>query len=151
MAIPKTIDGAKVLLQIGNGASPTEQFSVPCGLTGTTISFSGSAQEEAVHDCDTPEAAAWVYRQIDSLSMTVSGTGLVDTSNLQATLYAWWSSGAAKNCRVKIDVTGANGGGQWAGSFVCTSLSVTGERKQRSTVEIEIQSNGPLTWTAATP
>lgn len=150
MAIPKTIDGAKVLIQIGDGASPTEAFAVPCGLTGATVSFAASAQEEAVHDCAAPENAAWVYRQVDSLSMSVSGTGLVDTSNLESVLYTWWASGASKNCRVKIDTTGANGGGYWAGSFVCTSLSVTGERKQRSTVEIEIQSNGPLTWTDAT-
>jgi predicted secreted protein len=149
MAKPKTLQGQKLLVQLGDDATPTEAFTAVCGINEATVEFSASVQEANVHDCATPDDPAWVERDVDGLSCMISGAGLADTGTFESVLFVWWSSGDPKNIRFKLDTTLANGGGYFSGSFVCTKLSLTGTRKQRSTFDIEMMSNGAVTWTDA--
>jgi predicted secreted protein len=148
MTKPNTTSGSKLLVQVGDGASPTEVFSAPCGLKTKGISFAADTSSTIVEDCDDPDAAAWVERMVRSLSSTVTGSGLLA---LQA-LPIWrgfFFGGVAKNCRVKVDEPLARNGGHFAGGYVCTKFDVTGQVKEKVQVSIELQSDGVVSWVPA--
>jgi predicted secreted protein len=149
MAFPKTLQGHKILIQIGDGATPTEAFAAYCGMVNANLSFTSSVQENAVPDCADPAAPMWLERSVDTLGVTISGDGTLDTKDALPAWWEWFTSAEAKNIRVKVDAAPADGGGYWAGSFVLTSLELGGQRKQNSTISVEFQSNGVVTWTDA--
>lgn len=144
MAKPTTVTGAKLLIQIGDGADP-EVFAAPCGLNTKGINFGKETNDVTVPDCSDPEAPAWVERIATSLSAGVSGSGLLAQEAL-ATWRGFFLDTDGKNCRIKID--GA-GWGHWAGNFICTTFNVTGEDGDKIQVEIELQSNGEVAWVDA--
>lgn len=45
--------------QFGDGGSPTELFSEPCGITGRSRNFSINTQSDDLPDCDDPNAVAF--------------------------------------------------------------------------------------------
>lgn len=147
MAKVKTMVGEKLLIQIGDGATPTEGFSHPCLINADRgIQISSDTIDALVPDCDDPSAVAWKEVFKDGISIQVSGGGLLDTASLE-TYFNWMNADTAKNVRIKFDVTGANGGGYIAGAFKLTSFNVSGSRKNNSTVEIALMSHGVCTWT----
>jgi predicted secreted protein len=147
VAKPTTLSAAKLLIQLGDGASP-EVFSAPCGLITKGINFSAEASDTLVPDCDDPDLPSWIERQIRSLSAGISGSGVLATAAFPI-WQAYFFSGAAKNARVKIDTTLANNGGHFAGSFVLTSFNITGELGDKIQVEIEMASDGEVVWVPA--
>jgi predicted secreted protein len=149
MALAKVSKFSEFLLKIGDGASP-EVFSAPCGLTSRSFDLTASTNDQTVPDCSDDDLAAWTARAIDALSGTISGSGVMDRTSL-ADYRTWFLSTLPKNCRIQIVATGANGGGYFEGSFLLTKLTLGGERGQKATVEIELQSDGAITWTAAVP
>jgi hypothetical protein len=45
--------------QFGNGATPTEVFSEPCGITGRSRNFTINTQSDDLPDCDDPNAVTF--------------------------------------------------------------------------------------------
>lgn len=148
MTAVKTLPGDSLLIQIGDGATPTETFAHDCMINGTrTFALGGDVTDIIVPDCDTPTNAGWKQRFIDGLSGDISGEGIVHTSSI-ATFNTWLTSNTAKNVRVKADVSGALGGGYWSGAYKLQTFSMTGEHKGLTTVSIQLVSHGELTFTA---
>lgn len=146
MAQVKTLVGEKLLIQIETAPNSTI-FAHPCMINAERgIEFSSETNEFVVPDCDNPSAPGWKELFKDGMSAQVSGGGMLHTTDLEA-YFTWMNSDDAKNVRVKIDVPGANGGGYIAGAMKLTSLSISGPRKANTTVDITIQSHGPMTWT----
>jgi predicted secreted protein len=144
----KTLNGEKLLIQIGDGANP-ETFAHDCLVnTERGIVFTADTQDFTVPNCLSPSDPAWKEVIKDGLSAAVNGAGMVHTSSIE-TFFNWLKSPDAKNCRVKVDVAGADGGGYWQGAFHLTSFEVTGTRKQKSTNTIALVSSGEVTWTDA--
>lgn len=143
------INGAKLLIQIGNGATP-EVFAHDCLINSARgIQFSNSMNESINPNCDAPEDPGWIDREKDGLTATVTGAGKLHTNSVE-TWFNWWKSPDTKNIRVKIDVTGANGGGYWSGAFHLSDFEITGpDRKEKVEVSVTLQSDGELTWTDA--
>jgi predicted secreted protein len=149
MAVVKTMNGTQLLVQIGDGATPTEAFVADCLInTQRGISFSAETNEFIIPDCDNPDDPAWKEVTKDGLSATISGAGMLHTASVE-TMFQWFTSKNTKNVRVRINVSGANGGGYWAGAFHCTEFEVTGERNAKADCSITLVSNGPITWTDA--
>jgi predicted secreted protein len=148
VAKPTTLSAAKLLIMLGDGASPTEVFAAPCGLTTKGINFSAASNDITVPDCDDPDAASWSERVISALSGTVSGSGVLAMESLE-TWRDYFFGGVSKNARVKIDTTLANNGGYFEGAFILTTFNITGEIGNKIQVEIELQNDGPVTWVAA--
>jgi len=148
LAKPTTLSAAKLLILLGDGATPTEAFTAPCGLTTKGINFSAASNDITVPDCDDPDAAAWSERVISALSGTVSGSGVLAMESLE-TWREFFFSGVSKNARVKIDTTLANNGGYFEGKFICTTFNLTGEIGNKIQVEIELQNDGEITWVDA--
>ena len=91
MAQPTVIAGTKLLLLVGNGASP-EVFAEPCGLTSKGFDMAASTNNTLIPDCDDPEAPAWEAKDVNSLSATVSGQGVMATESLDT--WRDWADGA---------------------------------------------------------
>jgi predicted secreted protein len=148
MAAVNSMRGTKLLVQMGDGASP-ETFAQDCLINGARgISFQADTNEDIVPDCDNPDDPAWKEVTKDGLSATVSGAGILHTDSVED-WWTWFNSDDARNARVNINVGAAAGGGYWAGAFKLTAMEVTGERNAKSTVSVTLMSTGALTWTAA--
>ena len=146
MALATTVPYSKFMVLLGNGASP-EVFAMPCGLTSNSITFSKDTNSTVVPDCANPDAAAWIERDVVSLSAAIAGSGVMATESLGA----WWaaySAGSAINARVQINVPSPNGG-YYTGAWHMTRFEEGGTRGNRVTVTIAMESDGQITWVAA--
>lgn len=141
MAGPSTFAGEELLIQIGDGESP-EVFSHRC-IINTNRGFSRSAQttQEVVPDCDNPSDPAWVVTEVDGLSATISGEGMIDLTSLEF-FDDWFEAGESKNVKVRINKTG---GRTYTGAYKLTQFDMNGVRKQKATGSITLVSTGAVT------
>lgn len=147
MARPTTVKGSKFLIRLGGGGSP-EAFVAPCALTSKSIAFSASTNDQNVPDCDDPDAPTWTERVVAALSAGVTGSGTLAMESL-TTWRTWFLSGLEKNIQVWIDED--TYGGYYAMSAVLTGFTQGANQGELATIEVEIQSNGAVTWTAGAP
>jgi hypothetical protein len=136
MAAPQVISGTKLLLLVGDGASP-EVFAEPCGLTTKSFDMSASTNTNLI-----PEAAAWESTDINALSATASGQGVMAVESFNV-WNDWFSSVEARNMQIKLDHVDL---GHYAGSFKLTSFKLAGQRGNKVTVDITIKNDGPVAW-----
>jgi hypothetical protein len=135
-----------VLLLISEGPNV---FEAPCSFNTTReVTFEAGVVETPSVDCDDPDAPAWIARAIDTFSSTISGAGTLHTGDLE-TWQGWFSSGLPKLVRVKLDVPANEGGGDWQGEYVLSSMGLAKEGRGYATFSAEMQSNGPVVWTDA--
>lgn len=149
MALVKAMNGTSLLVQIGDGAGP-EVFAHDCLINASRgIQFQSETNRETIPDCTTPDSPAWSSLSKDAFSATITGEGMLHTSSVE-TWFTWFNGDIAKNVRVLFNgVTLANGGGHFAGAFKLTGWEITGERNQKATVSVTLESDGPLTWVDA--
>ena len=135
--------GYRVLL--GDGASP-EQFSSPCGFTERSFSLNRELSETNSPDCQNEDAPSWLERDVTSMSATISGQGV-----LEATALPLWieklETTESFNARVELWREGAKVG-MWAGAFQLESFETAATRGERATVNVTMQSDGAIVWTA---
>lgn len=146
MAIAKTLRFAQQLLMIGDGATPTEVFEAPCGLTTLNLTVNIETNSVNVPDCDDPDLPAWLVSDEVSKQMVVGGEGVLDTDAMQ--IYRdWLMEGGERNVRWFTDGLAANGGGYWQAPAIMTTYEETGERGQRWNVNVGFTMNGAPTFT----
>lgn len=137
--------GVKVLLE---SATVPGTFVAPCGLTERSLTLSKETNDTNIPDCTDEDAASWVGRDVVSKSASISGNGVMAKES-----HPRWRAAYEANtpvlCRVEVAGLAAAGGGYWSGNFHLTSFVIGAERGQRVTAEIEMQSDGPVIWTAA--
>jgi predicted secreted protein len=148
MAKPKTLSASKLLVLLGNGATPTEVFTAPCGITTRGIAFGKDTTDVTVPDCDDPDAPSWVERDVRSLSGTITGSGILALEALP-TWWEFYNSTTPTNARVKLDAPALDNGGHWAGAFICTEFSVTGDLGDKVAVAVTLISSGEIVWVDA--
>ncbi|QTL01913.1 hypothetical protein J5J86_13970 [Aquabacter sp. L1I39] len=138
----------KLLIEFGDGESP-EEFAFNCSInTSREFTIEGSTIDATTPNCVDPDAPAWVGRVIDTLSAGISGEGTMDPISWGA-LRDRMLAAVPFNARVTLDLTGAQGGGYFAGAFVMTSLGVAKEGRGFVSCSVELQSDGAITWTDA--
>ncbi|WP_131193719.1 phage tail tube protein [Lichenihabitans psoromatis] len=149
MAIPKTLPFSAFQVLIGDGATP-EAFVSPCGFMQRSLEFKATATESMVPDCDDEDAPSWPVRDISSISATVSGQGFMSVG--AAALWREWKmTGGKRNVRVgPANQTLANGGGYYSGVAVVTSWKGDVTKGERVKLNVQIDSDGPWVWVAAT-
>lgn len=145
MAQPTVLVGTKLLILVGDGASP-EVFSQPCGLTTRGIDFSASTNSTLIPDCDNLEAPAWEAKDVNALSASVTGSGVMAVESF-ATWNDWFQEALARNCQIKLDSASL---GHWAGAFLLSGLKYGGQRGQKITVDITLANTGAIVWVPAT-
>lgn len=149
MAAVTHMRGVKLLIKVGDAASP-EVFSIYCSINSDRgISFAAQTNDFNIPDCADPDAMSWLVREKVSLSGDISGAGTLNTPDTEA-FFDWVTSANTRNVQVHLDgVTGANGGGYWSGAYHCTQFDVTGGQGTKVQCNITLQSDGEVTWTDA--
>jgi hypothetical protein len=75
MADATTIKSGKVRVLLDSARSGT--FAVKCGFTQNAITFNAGLEDFTIPDCDDPDAVSWQGRDKVSLSISVTGEGVV--------------------------------------------------------------------------
>lgn len=141
MAKPTVLPGTKLLLLVGDGASP-EIFAEPCGLTTKSFDLGASTNTTVLPDCTNPEAAAWEATDINALSASGSGTGVMAVESFK-TWNDWFLSTEGKNMQIKLDHADL---GHYLGFFKLTGFKLAGTRGNKVTVDLSFKNDGEVTW-----
>ncbi|RWR28848.1 hypothetical protein D2T31_12105 [Sinirhodobacter populi] len=143
MAKPETAKFGKMLIKIGNGETP-EVLVAPCGFTSKSLTLSKNLNEVTIPDCDDPDAASWVARDVESLTASVSGDGVLAA----AAVSVWQDFFDSTDSReVEISIVFSTGTMVWTGAMHLESLEVTGESGNRIQISVSMQSDGEMTGT----
>jgi predicted secreted protein len=126
---------------LGDGATPTEAFTAPCGLTTKSLTVTQNLSEVNIPDCDDPDAPFWIARDTVSLSVQVSGEGVLAAEAEDVWLDAAYSTESV-NARVEIEFT--TGTRTFAGAFKVDSFGVNAASGERVSVSISMQSDGEV-------
>lgn len=142
------INSSKLLIAIGNGASP-ETFTHPCMInTARGIQFSSNATETLLPYCPPDEdLAGWIEREQDSLTATISGAGVLDAVLTPFELFwDWFDLGLSKHVHVIVGALG-----YFNGSWICSAKNIQGPgRREKVTFDCTLLSDGPINWNATT-
>jgi predicted secreted protein len=141
MAQPTVLPGTKLLILVGDGAEP-EVFSEPCGLTTKSFDLAASTNSTLIPDCADPEAPAWEAKDVNALSATVTGSGVMAIESFDV-WESWFSSAESRSAQIKLNDAGL---GHWLGTFILTSLKYGGQRGQKVTLEISLVNDGAVVW-----
>lgn len=141
MAEIKHARGVKLLIKIGNGASP-EVFTQYCTVNADRgISFTTGTNDSPAIDCENPDQVSWVLREKTDLSSTINGSGTVNTPDV-AEFFEFLADPEPRNCKVIVDVPSADGGVTWTGAYHLTEFSLTGNRGEKMTASVSFVSSG---------
>jgi hypothetical protein len=140
MARPTTIRGSKLLIKIGNGATP-EVFTAPCALNAKSFNRSASTNDFNVADCDDPDAPVWTERAKEALSAGITGSGTL----AQESLDLWedfYDNQDPQNVQIVLDYEVGPRTYQMA-AFL-TTLNISGNQGELAQIEVEIASHGEV-------
>lgn len=149
MAAVKHARGVKLLLKVGDGASP-EVFTAMCTINAArSITGDAATNDFNIPDCADPDALAAVIREKVSISYSVNGAGILNTPDVED-MNDWLQSPDSKNCQIIVDVPAADGGVIFEGAFHLTQFQITGDRGAKMEANISLLSDGEVTVTANT-
>lgn len=149
MAAIKHARGVSLLLKIGDGAQP-EVFSAPCSINAERgVNFVGEENTTTIPDCADLEAIQWVVSEITSLRVTASGSGVLNTPDLED-YFDWWKSGESRNCKLIMDVPSSAGGIIFSGAFKLPNFELSGNKGEKAQVSLSLASDGEVTSAANT-
>lgn len=120
-----------------------------CGIQDVTIDRKANVDSTEVPDCDSEDLPFTVERDVRSVEVTISGTG-VWAQTSQDMLKAWFYSGATKNVRL-TDAKAAVGDIEIeSGAALLTKLTNSRTKGKRVSAEIELQLAGAVSRTDQT-
>jgi hypothetical protein len=121
-------------------------YTAVCGLIDVTISRQANVDSAEIPDCDNESLPLSIEKQVRSIEVTASGTGVWAQSS-QSKLKTWFYSSATLNVRLR-DTKAATGDIEIeAGPALLTQLTNTRTKGQKVSAEIEIQFDGTPTRT----
>lgn len=139
MTQPTTIKGGKVLVKLGSGSPLT--YEAPCGFTQRSLTLTKNLEEVNIPDCDDPDQVDWVGRDATSLSMSVSGEGVLAAESVETWLAAWED---VESVPVQIDIVFPANTITWVGYMHVESIEVGANNGQRVTANVSLQSDGEM-------
>ncbi|GGW23978.1 hypothetical protein GCM10011452_09190 [Gemmobacter lanyuensis] len=140
----------RLVVQVGNGASPTEVFAFTCGANQWSVQLENTTGEAMTFDCTDPlDNEVFWERWTEAQNTTVTMSGTV-TQEAWQTWRSWSDSGAAKNTRIIFDESSVNHGGHWTVPTILTSLELTKEGGGVVNFSATLTAAGRRVWTAAT-
>lgn len=146
MAAVNYTRGVKLVLKVGNGASP-EVFTARCTINAERgIAFNAQMRDELIPDCADLDAVAWLSREAESLSIEVTGGGMSHKNDVNL-FWTWWSSGESKTCQIVLDDDTAANVITWEGLFKLPTFDLTGNRGEKVASTISLASDGEVTAT----
>lgn len=141
MAQPTTARFGKFRVLLGDTSSPIV-YTAPCGFTSKSLTLTKNLSEINIPDCDDPDAVAWVGRDAQSLSASISGEGVLASESVEDWLDAWEDD---ESIPVKVEVEFAAKTITWTGLMHVATFTTGAEQGGRVTANVEMQSDGELT------
>jgi len=144
MAAVNFTRGVKLVLKVGNGASP-EVFAALCTINAERgITFNAQTRDETIPDCTNPDQIAWLVREKESLSVDVTGGGMLDKANVK-TMWGFFEAETATNCLIVLDDAVAANVITFTGAFQLTSFELSGNRGEKVSASMSLSSDGEVT------
>lgn len=149
MAEIKHARGVKLLIKVAKPATPTV-FEAFCTINAERgITFTAGTNDQEVIDCADLEAVAWVLREKTNLSAAITGSGTVNTPDIDI-FYEWLTDPNSWPTKTIIDVPGSDGGVIFTGKMHLTEFSVTGNKGEKMQASTSMSSDGVIAKTANT-
>lgn len=146
MAKPVTTKGGLLRILLGSG-SGTIVYAAPCGLSSKSLTLTKGLEEFNLSDCDDPTAIDWLGRDAVSLSMSISGEGVLAEQSVEAWLDAWESPDSIP---VKAELEFPAKTYTWTGSMHVETVEVGAPSNTgRVTGNFSLQSDGEMVRTSA--
>ena len=143
MAQATTVRGGKVRIMLGDSGTPIV-YSAPCGFTNRSITFTKGLEESNVPDCDDPDKIDWIGRDATSLSISVSGEGVLAYESTDTWDEAWLSLDSI-NARIEIEWPLKTV--IWTGKLHIESMELGATNGTRATLNVSMQSDGEFVRT----
>ncbi|MDH2092104.1 phage tail protein [Rhizobium pusense] len=140
MATATTIKGGKIRVLLGNDADPIV-YTAPCGFTQRSITLNKGLEEVNIPSCDDPDSVDWVGRDATSLSMSISGEGVLASESVDAWLEGFES---IESIPVKVEWEFPAKTITWTGRMHIESMEVGANNGQRATNNVSLQSDGEM-------
>lgn len=136
--------GRLMLINIGDGATPTEAFAVLCALTSKTLSINTEQIDVTSPDCIAPGGVMWRETFDGVKAISVSGTGFIkdEASEKRLNTVAMASPNIA-NFQVIVPELGT-----YAGAF-SVNAEFGGEATGGLTYGLTLESAGVIAFTPA--
>ena len=148
MAQPQTLKPGNLIVEIGDGGSP-EVFSAPCGFTQKSFQRNKSLGEVVIPDCDLPDAPAWVARDVQSTSWSITGEGILAGAAV-AVWDTFFASDTSRNVRITESWAAPVGTITYIGKMHIESLEIGASRGGgAATINVSMQSDGAYTRSPA--
>lgn len=145
MAPPSRIKGGKVRVLIGSGTGPIV-YAALCGFTSKSLTLSKGLEEINLADCDEPDAVNWLGRDAVSLSMSISGEGVLASESVETWLDAWED---VESVAVKVELEFPATTYIYTGRMHVETLEVGAPDGRTVTNNVSMQSDGKMTRTSA--
>lgn len=143
MAKAQTAKFEELILEVETATPGT--YAALCGLIDVSVSRTANVDTAEVPDCDDESLPLSVERQVRSLEIVVSATG-VWANQSHKTMMDWFRSSATKNVRLRnkyVEDNGAEGDPYIEGGpALLTTLNNERTKGQKVSAEIEIQFDG---------
>ncbi|MEZ2132468.1 MULTISPECIES: phage tail tube protein [unclassified Sinorhizobium] len=130
----------RVLLDLAG----TGTYTAPCGFTSKSLTLGKSLSEVSIPDCDEEDAPIVLGRDVESITSSISGEGVLAASAVETWLDAYES---VNSVAVKIEIEFSTGTVTWTGKFHVESLEIGAEQGGRVTLNVSMQSDGALVRT----
>jgi predicted secreted protein len=98
----------------------------------------------SIPDCDDPDKPITLGRDVESISSSVSGEGVLAAAAVETWLKAYEST---ESVPVKIEIEFSTGTVTWTGFMHLESLEIGAEQGGRVTISVSMQSDGELVRT----
>lgn len=112
-----------------------------CGLVDVEITRTANVQTTEVPDCDDESKPHYVERQVNSIEVTVSASGVWAQSSHE-TMMAWFYSAATKNIRLGHMKASVGDTQYETGPALLTSLANSRQKGAKVTASINLEFDG---------
>lgn len=142
MAQATRIKGGKLRVLLETDTPGT--YAAPCGFTSKTLTLTKGLEDVSIPDCNDPDAVPWLGRDASSLSMSISGEGVLASESVTTWLDAWHS---VDSVGVKVEIEFPAKTITYTGSMQVESMEATAPNGQTVTSTISMQSDGEMVRT----
>lgn len=140
MAKATTIKSGMFRVLLGSGSSPIV-YAAQCGFTQRSLTLSKNLEEVNIPDCDDPDAIDWIGRDATSLSMSISGEGVLAEESVEEWLDA---ADSTDSVPVKVELEFPTKTITWTGYMHVESMEMGVANGGRATNNISLQSDGEM-------
>ena len=132
----RTLSFANFKVFLGDGGSP-ENFIAQAAFRDKSMKITLQTGETEVPDDVNADLPMWIQREGKSLSVEVTGSGILAMADLPTWLN-FGLSGLVKNTRIAFTDTGANGGGYLAGPMLLASFEPSGKKGTKTDISVQL-------------